>query len=49
MDKKGIKLTTLNLQIFLFEHFQKKNFFYGSIPRNPVLQVPTDILPKKIL
>ncbi len=49
MDKKGIKLTTVNLQIFLFEHFQKKFFFNGSIPRNPVVQVPTDILPKQFL
>ena len=48
MDKKGIKLTTVNLQIFLFEHFQKKKF-NGSIPRNPVVQVPTDTLPKQLL
>ena len=47
MDKKGIKLTTVNLQIFSFRTFAEK--FTGSIPRNPVVQVPTDILPKQLL
>ena len=47
MDKKGIKLTTVNLQIFSFRTFSEK--FNGSIPRNPVAQVPTDILPKQLL
>ena len=47
MDKKGIKLTTVNLQIFSFRTFSEK--FTGSIPRNPVVQVPTDILPKQLL
>ena len=46
MDKKGIKLTTVNLQIFSFRTFSEK--FNGSIPRNPVVQVPTDILPKQL-
>jgi hypothetical protein len=48
MDKKGIKLTTVNLQIFSFRTFSEKKF-NGSIPRNPVVQVPTDILPKQLL
>ena len=48
MDKKGIKLTTVNLQIFFFSNIFRKKF-NGSIPRNPVVQVPTDILPKQLL
>ncbi len=44
MDEKGTKLTTVNLQIFN-ENFQK--ILTVQIPRNPVGQVPTDILSKQ--
>ena len=47
MDEKGTKLTTVNLQIFFLRTFSEN--FNGSIPRNPVVQVPTDILPKQLL